>query len=68
MSFRLLQIKLGSDIMAKHSQAEIKLSEIDSFYDVFKEHSQQHGIYDALFRIIGDAFHMGVAVGSRNYK
>ena len=62
------QIMQGKEIIAKHSRADISLSEVDYFYSMFKEHSKKHGPSDALFRIIGAAFHMGVAVGARNYK
>lgn len=62
------QIVKGREIIKKHRKAEITLTEIDYFMDMFDDQAKQHGTYDALFKVIGNAFFMGCAVGSRNSK
>ena len=62
----LQQAEKGKEILKKHPNAELRLSELDQFFTAFEEKTKEKGCYDALWDAIGNAFHMGVAVGARN--
>lgn len=57
------QIAKGREIIRKHEQADLRLTEIRYFMDSYDNARPK---WDSLAYIIHNAFLMGVAVGSRN--
>lgn len=57
------QIEQGREIIRKHEQADLHLTEIRYFMDSYDNARPK---WDSLAYVIHNAFLMGVAVGSRN--
>ncbi len=53
-------VQEGRAIMKRHKMADLRLSEIDTIYDIAKK--------DSMFKAITTAFDFGVSVGSRMEK
>lgn len=58
----------GSNILKDHPRANLVLSEVDQFYELFKGHAKEKGTTEAMLKVMAAAFDMGVAVGYRNAK
>jgi hypothetical protein len=59
-------IERGHEIIKKHERADLSDYELNYFYENFKKIAEEKGTANGLFDLIGDVFHMGVAVGARN--
>ncbi len=64
----LQQAEKGKEVLKKHPNAELRVSELHQFFTAFEETAKEKGSYDALWDAVGNAFYMGVAVGARNAK
>ena len=54
------RVQEGRAIMKRHKMADLRLSEIDAIYDIYRN--------DGVFKAISTAFDFGVSVGSRMEK
>lgn len=59
------QEKQGMEFIRKHQRLALTVGEVMQFKDEFWK---TENISEGLFNVIGTAFYMGVAVGSRNKK
>lgn len=62
------QIEQGHAIISDHPNMDLLAKELQQFKDTFDENLLQKGVPNAVYHIIIDAFHFGVAVGYRTRK
>ena len=62
------QKEKGREILSKHEKADLTVPEMMKFKEGFHEIAQEKGISEAIYRLIGDVFYSGVAVGYRTGK
>lgn len=59
-------IEQGKKLTNDRRGLQLTFSEVGAFYDRFNAEAETNGISEAIFDIIGAAYHAGVAIGHRN--
>lgn len=56
----------GQKIVKNNDRLDLYGTDMQTFFNQFKDISEKKNSYDALWEVIGNAYYMGLAVGTRN--